>query len=130
MVLGTIIPFGWKVVWPYAETGVAPADWTWPTVSATVVLLAGIYVYLGGMFYQRFATEVSDQGVSLPTFKGRRHVAWSEVHRIGVRGPELLLDAPGGVVVVNVLCFSNSKSVAQYIQAHLAPSAGQQNSAA
>ena len=120
MGLGTLGIFGWQVVWPFARTGVAPADWTWPTVFAALLVLVVIYAYLGVTMFRRFATKLSAQGVSVPAIRGRRHVPWSDIQRVGVRGHEILLDAPSGVIVVNVHCFANAKSVGRYIQAHLA----------
>jgi hypothetical protein len=119
MGLATVGIFGWKVVWPFASTGIAPADWTWPRVFAALVVMVAIQAYLGITIYRRFSTRLSAQGVSVPTLTGRRYVSWTDVRRVGVRGHEILLDAPSGIVVVNVYCFANAKLVGRYIQAHI-----------
>jgi len=115
----TAVGFGIKVILPYARTGVPPADWSGTTIAIAVAVLVGLYAYLGTTVYQRFATVVSANGVSIPTMRGRRLVSWVEVQRVGIRGHEVLLDTAAGKVVINVFCFVDSKALTDYLQLHL-----------
>ena len=120
MALGILVPFALSVVMPYARTGVPPTDWTPVRMLVALLAVAGLFAYLGFTVYQGFATVISEQGVSVPTLRGRRAVRWEEVQRVGVRGHELLLAAPSRTVVINLFCFVDTKSVATYVQSRLA----------
>ena len=125
MVIGTIAPFVWLVVLPYATTGVALADWSALTITVALLGMVALYAYLGTSVYQRFATIISAEGLSVPALRGRRTVAWSEVQGVGVRGHEVLLETPSGRIVLNLHCFSNPTAAAGYLQSKLsAPEPG------
>lgn len=120
MALGIFIPLVWKVVVPYAATGTPPADWTWTRIAIAVLVLLGGFGYMGWIIYRQFATLISDDGVTVPTIHGKRFTAWSNIRRVGSRGYEILLDAPAGVVTVNLACFRDRDAVMTYIQTRLA----------
>ena len=121
MTVGTVVAFALAVVVPTVRAGVPPPGWSFTGVALALLTLVALHAYLGFTIYQMFRVALSERGVSLPTWRGRRLVPWSDVRRVHVQGHKVLLDAPGGRVVVNLVCFASPKAVLTYLARQMAP---------
>jgi hypothetical protein len=130
MALGCFVPFIWKVVVPFAATGHAPADWTWPRVSIALCVLLALFFYLGYGVFQRFGTRLTEAEIAVPTLRGCRCLRWEQIERIGTRGHELLFQGASGTITVNLLCFKRPSEVEEFVRSHLPARLGGSASAA
>ena len=125
MAIGTVAAFALAVLLPYIRNGVPPADWTGGKIALALAVIVALFAHLGFTIYQMFRVDFSEHGVSVPSLRGRRVVPWADVRRVNVQGHRVLLDAPGGKVVINLLCFTDAKVVLTYLAhrmaAHVAP---------
>ncbi len=120
LVLGVLVPLYLLVVGPSLQSGAMPADWT---PLRMLMALAGATLLLGflGFFlYQRFATIVSESGISVPTLRGREDIAWADIDRVAVRGHDLVLLSSRRKVIVNSACYPNPDKLVSYINTRLA----------
>jgi hypothetical protein len=117
---GLVVPEYLLVGRPYWRTGIPPGDWTPGTMLAGLVFSVGLLACLAFILYQRFGTIVSERGVSMPTLRGRCDVSWADIERVDWRGVEFVLGSPKGRLIVNTACFTDARSVADYVRARLA----------
>jgi hypothetical protein len=130
MALGCFVPLIWKVVVPFAVTGHAPADWSWPKVGMALSVLVGLFVYLGYSVFQRFSTRLTEAEIVVPSFHGTLSLRWEQIERIGTRGHELLFEGAAGTITVNLLCFKRPSEVEAFVRSHLPSRFGGNTSAA
>jgi len=130
MALGCFVPFIWKVVVPFAVTGRASADWTWPKVCIALCVLLALFFYIGYGMFQRFSTKLTEAEILVPTLRGGRHLRWDQIERIGTRGHELIFEGASKTIVVNLLCFKRPSEVEEFVRSHLPIRLGGTTSAA
>jgi hypothetical protein len=111
--------FAYKVVWPYATSGVPPADWSLSTIVIATAAIIAPFAYLGLGVYRQYGTVIADSGISFPALGGRQSMAWSEITRVGVRGHELLFHTADRKFVLNTLYFADRHVLVAFLQSHL-----------
>jgi hypothetical protein len=71
--------------------------------------------WLGTGLIRGFGTRLSEQGISIPTQRGRVLVPWSEMERVQIRGQAMRLSSATHHVVINPFFYAQPARVPPFV---------------
>jgi membrane protein implicated in regulation of membrane protease activity len=97
-----------------------PGGWSWPTVMFVDALVVLVFAWLLWRIYKDARTHLGALGISQPSLRGRRHIAWADVKRVEVfRGVGYHVYGPRFRIVVAAYAYRDPQSVIATIHDHL-----------
>jgi len=112
----------WQTTWLlryWIEMGTPPSAFT-PGMACLFAFGPIIFLaWLGTGLIRGFGTRLSEQGISIPTLRGRVLVPWSEIERGQIRGQALRLSSATHHVVINPFFYAQAARVLPFVLRHL-----------
>jgi hypothetical protein len=93
----------------YSKGGFSPVFW------AMLLFCVTLGVGLSGLL----STQVSNQGVTQITLRGRRSIAWSEVTDVKLTAQTITLVGPTGELTLPLIMFSDLDATVAFVTDHL-----------
>jgi hypothetical protein len=112
----------WQTTWllrHWIHTGTPPSGFT-PGMACLFAFGPVIFLaWLGTGLFRGFGTRLSEQGISIPTLRGRVLVRWSEIERGQIRGQALRLSSATHHVLINPFFYAEPARVPPFVLRHL-----------
>ncbi len=108
-------PLGLYVVAPAAASGAPGEGQSWGSVFAIVAFSLAVALLFAWALHRLTHTELSDEGLQVPGWRGRRLIRWSEIERVSGRGLQIKLHTASATVTVNPLCYRRPGGVVPFL---------------
>jgi hypothetical protein len=110
-----VLPLGQYVVVPLVVRGMPGEGWSWNTVLAVLALSMAALALFGWALHRTVNTQLAEEGLRIPSFRGRKLIKWSEIQRVSGRGLQIKLHTVSETVTVNPLCYVRPSGVVPFL---------------
>lgn len=109
------VPLLWHVIVPLVVHGTPGPGWSWQSVSAVSALSMAALALFGSSLHRLVNTQLDEEGLHVPRWRGRRRILWSQIERVSGRGLRIRLHTASDTVTVNPLCYARPGSVVPFL---------------